>query len=72
MAKRELKVTVDTPGIQEALEAAYQRGREHERNEWNPMVGRVLQVTQAWAVCDDPLLRDAARTIHAAIGGEEG
>lgn len=61
----------DAAALKVGLEEAYRAGRQHEREEWNPMVGRVLQVTQGWAVCEDPQLRAAAETIHAALAGTE-
>jgi hypothetical protein len=47
-----------------------ERATEAERLVWNPMIGRMLQVTQEWVRLGG-VLAAAAEQFHAAIAAEE-
>jgi hypothetical protein len=65
----------DQPDALENMISTYladerERATEAERLVWNPMIGRMLQVTQEWARLGG-VLAAAAEQFHAAIAAEE-
>jgi hypothetical protein len=65
----------DQPDALENMISTYladerERATEAERLTWNPMIGRMLQVTQEWARLGG-VLAVAAEQFHAAIAAAE-